>query len=551
MKNTFKYIAAVALSVLALSSCIKETIPEGGTVTAKQLTESASALNASIAGIPAQFATAYPIFGEDNQLEPDCGLPQFHFEFCEIMGDIFVQGTNSSYDWFRRWNINQNMGANTWLAQVPWYTLFSFVKSANDVIGSIGADPATKEQKAYSGMARAIRAMEYLMLMTMYEPVENPYTDVSDVLGLTVPLIDENFDAANSNNNPRVSHEVMVTFIQKDLDLAEEYLSDYAQTNKMFPTIAVVYGLKARLAMIEHNWKDAETFARKAIDLSKCTPVNQTQWEDPNTGFCDASANPNFMWYARYSVENMSNLCNWTGWAAQESDWSYGSLCYFGINKWMYDRLNDTDFRKHTWLDPDKSLYYPYQSVRGKEWIEAESTPKYTSLKFRCKGGNWEDYTIGGVTDMPIMRVEEMYFIEIEAKGMQDLAAGEEALVNFMTKYRDPGYAFDATKNISRGKVLQGASYLTPAQYVFAEEVLFQKRVEFWMEGMATFADYKRIQPGNYQWYDGSNAPGLDSHLNCDYVKPNCNYVIPQNEIDANQAIKNNPDPSGTVKTIN
>lgn len=551
MKNTFKYIAAVALSVLALSSCIKETIPEGGTVTAKQLTESASALNASIAGIPAQFATAYPIFGSDNQLEPDCGLPQFHFEFCEIMGDIFVQGTNSGYDWFRRWNINQNMGANTWLAQVPWYTLFSFVKSANDVIGAIGADPETNEQKAYSGMARAIRAMEYLMLMTMYEPVENPYTDVSDVLGLTVPLIDENFDAANSNNNPRVSHEVLVKFIQNDLDLAQEYLADYAQTNKMFPTIAVVYGLKARLAMIEHNWKDAETFARKAIDLSKCTPVNQAQWEDPNTGFCDASANPNFMWYARYSVENMSNLCNWTGWAAAESDWGYGSLCYFGINKWMYDRLNDTDFRKHTWLDPDKSLYYPYQSVRGKEWIEAESTPKYTSLKFRCKGGNWEDYTIGGVTDMPIMRVEEMYFIEIEAKGMQDLAAGEEALVSFMTKYRDSGYAYDATKNISRGKVQQGASYLTPAQYVFAEEVLFQKRVEFWMEGMATFADYKRIQPGSYQWYDGSNAPGLDAHLNCDYVKPNCNYVIPQNEIDANQAIKNNPDPSGTVKTIN
>lgn len=550
MKNTFKYIAVILLGVLALNSCIKETIPEGGTVTAKQLTESASALDASLAGIPAQFATAYPMFGSDNQLEPDCGLPQYHLEFCEIMGDIFVQGSNSGYDWFNRWNRNKNMDQSTWLAQVPWYTLYSFVKSANDVIAAIGDEPENDIQKAYSGMARTIRAMEYMMLMSMYEPVENPYTDVSDVKGLTVPYIDEKFDAANSNNNPRIPHDELVKHIQDDLAIAEEYLKDYTPASKMYPTISVVYGLKARLAMVEHNWKDAETYARKAIDTSKCTPINQEQWENPNTGFCRADANPNWMWYVRYSVENMSNLCNWTGWVAQENDWGYGSLCYFGINKWMYNRINDTDFRKHSWIDPDKSLYYKYQCVRGKDWIEAETTPALTALKFRCVGGNWQDYTVGGVSDMPIMRVEEMYFIEAEAKGMQNLANGEEALKNFMTKYRDPAYTIDATKNITKGIVKQGASYLTPAEYVFVEELFFQKRIEFWMEGMATFADYKRIQPGNYQWYEGSNAPGLEYHLNCDYVKPNCNYVIPQAELNSNPAIKNNPDPSDKVKPI-
>ena len=39
-----------------------------------------------------------------------------------------------------------------------------------------------------------------------------------------------------------------------------------------------------------------------------------------------------------------------------------------------------------------------------------------------------------------MMRVEEMYYIEAEAKAHQNLAEGVEAMVNFVKTYRDPEY---------------------------------------------------------------------------------------------------------------
>ncbi len=38
------------------------------------------------------------------------------------------------------------------------------------------------------------------------------------------------------------------------------------------------------------------------------------------------------------------------------------------------------------------------------------------NLKFRPNEGNYNTYEVGGATDFPIMRVEEMYFLKAEAE---------------------------------------------------------------------------------------------------------------------------------------
>ena len=79
-----------------------------------------------------------------------------------------------------------------------------------------------------------------------------------------------------------------------------------------------------------------------------------------------------------------------------------------------------TDFRRHSWLDPDRKdpekESYDYKSCRkeGKEYFN--ELPDYANIKFRPAQGAYEDFKVGGAADHPYMRVEEMYFIEAEAK---------------------------------------------------------------------------------------------------------------------------------------
>lgn len=529
MKNIAKYISILAIAAVSFSSCIKEVVPMGSTATAEQVGGSVTALDAAMSGLPAQLTQSYPVWGSSTQYEPDMGYPSLLMQFTELMGDIFPQGSNSGYDWFRSWNVNTGMGDEYNQSYIAWRALYMFIKSANGIIAAVDPENANDAQLGYLGMAYAYRAFWYYYLWNMYEPVENEYTDVSKVLGLTVPIITESTKEEDGKNNPRVKHDDMVKFILEDLDAAEQYLSNYTPSTKMYPSLPVVYGIKAKVYLSDLKYAEAEKYARLAIDNSDCRPLTQAEWEDVNNGF--NTHNAAWMWYTTYSAESMGNLCNWIGWASAEADWGYASLTIPSINRWIYDRIPDTDFRKHSWIDPDHTDYYNYKSCRGTDWIEAQ--PAYTSLKFRCKGGDFENYATGGAADVPMMRIEEMYYIEAEAKGMQNLEAGVAALNSFVQKYRQADYSF-ASKSTE----------------FFQDEILFQKRVEFWGEGVAFF-DAKRMRAGTKQWYAGSNAPGDIFKLNCNGIKPNWNYTIPKAEWQNNPAIEgwNNPDPTGTVPT--
>ena len=168
----------------------------------------------------------------------------------------------------------------------------------------------------------------------------------------------------------------------------------------------------------------------------------------------------------------------------------------------------------------------------NEKWIK-ETCKDYTALKFRCVGGNTGDYAVGGTSDVPVMRIEEMYLIEAEAVGVsQGVAEGVRLLNNFMTTYRDPAYNYNTS-------VLRNLQL----------EVLTQMRIEFWGEGNA-FPSAKRIKPGVMQYYEGSNAPADIFCINCEGIKPNWNLCIPIYEINSNRAIKdhNNPNPTLAVE---
>ena len=133
----------------------------------------------------------------------------------------------------------------------------------------------------------------------------------------------------------------------------------------------------------------------------------------------------------------------------------------------------------------------------------------------------------GAAASVPIMRVEEMYFIEAEAAAHQSADRGKQLVESFMTTYRDPEY----TCNVSSTDDV-------------VEEIVFQKRVELWGEGQ-TFFDIKRLNYSVTRAYDGSLFEPL-SRYNTNGRPAWMNIVITRNEMMNNYALEgyNNPDPS-------
>ena len=528
MKTTVKILSAIAFGTFVLSGCIKETQPESDYATSEQVGASATALDAAMSGLPAQLTQSYGILGSSEQQETDIAWPSFMMMYSEMLGDIYPGGSNVGYDWFRRFNTNENQGDSYTSIYIPWRALYMFIKSANDIIGAIDEESASETILGYAGMAYVYRAFWYYQAMNLYEPKENPYTDVSAVLGLTVPIVTEKTLETDGKNNPRATHADMISFILSDLDKAEKYLADYTPSSKIYPSLAVAYGVRAKVLMSDGQYAAAAEYARKAIDTFGGTPTTQAQWLDVNNGFVKAT--DAWMWYTTYSAETMGNLANWVGWSSGEADWGYSSLTCPMIDKALYDRIPYTDFRKYTFLDPDRSVFN-YQTCRPAGWLNSQVD--YLAIKFRCVGGDYETYTVGALADVPMMRVEEMYYIEAEATGLSKSVADGVALLNdFVKTYRQSDY---------------NCTVSTVAD--FEDEILFQKRVEFWGEGVALF-DAKRMGAGCHQSYEGTNAPGDAFKLNCDVIKPNWNFVIPRNEVMNNKALTglNNPDPTGTVK---
>ena len=533
MKKINKIYSALALTaVFALTGCIDETIPESSTATAEMISESPSALEGAVNGISSQMSQGYLVYG-DQVTEIDMALPSMMIIQTELLGDIYPGiPDNAGYDWYRRYNTVQDIGETTDFSFIPWFTLYKFIKSANDIIGVVDLETAAPAQKVYAGMAYACRAYEYYLLTAFYEPVENIYTDVSAVKNLTVPFVLPTTTAEQAKNNPRVPHDEMIAFILSDLNKAEECLTDYKSNNRLVPSLAVVYGLKAKVYLLDGKYAEAAQYAGKAIEEAttnmKAKPMTAEELIDETSAFSKAVSS--WLWYIHYDPENMGNLCNYVGWLSSEAAWGYAKLTQPCIDKSLYDHMSDKDYRKNWFLNPKKYDYADYRTCRDKDWVEA--APAYASLKFRCLNGDYETYSIGGASDVSVMRLEELYLIQAEAVGASEgVSAGVSLLNSFMRSYRDPSYNFSATD-----------------LRAFQLEVLTQMRIESWGEGWA-FPSAKRLQPDVIQNYEGTNAPTDEFKVNCKGIKPTWTLVIPQAEVQSNVALegKNNPDPTQAV----
>lgn len=545
-----KIAATLLCAPVLLSSCIEETFPEGGNVTTEQVGDSPFAMNSLASSIPTILITNYIGIGDHF----DFGYPGIFGATDRLAGEVFPVSGNlpGGNQYLDRWQAYLYPGDMSGLSAsgyaTPFFYLnyYQFIYAANEVI-SIAKD--SPDGDIPLGIAKAYRALFYLDLARLYDalpakaPERQSYeSELEAVKGLTVPIVREGASLSELENNPRVPREEMFEFIFEDLGEAERLLADYQPESKNMPSLAVVYGLYARAYLWlggfdetyaniptgTEAYKKAAEYARKAIDASGCSILTEAQWLDPKTGF--NTINSAWMLGMHQTTDTvLNNLLSWAAHMSLEAVYGYGYGAQPGISVFSYERMSDTDFRKKSYVTADRSYdaAKDYMSLTEEEF---QTVAPYASYKFHTNGGEKSNYTVANVVDVPVMRVEEMYLTEAEATAHYDEATARTLLTSFMA-HRDPNYTI-------------------PASYTLVDEIIFQKRIEFWGEGII-FYDMKRLNMSMHNGDAGSNAPSM-AQLSTDGRAPWWNCVIPLSAVQQNIGLsgKNNPDPTGTVRSV-
>ena len=593
---------ASAAALVCLTSCMQEVLPTESVIS-DQIGQSASALDGMVNSI---YTNMVGYKNEDGGIETiSYGGMRVQLEHSTTM--MVCPGYNG-FNTMGAWTQGAVSASGSNRGIYPTYLYYGYIKTVNDVIGMIDLGNATDEMLVDLGICYAYRALYYMDLVQIMEykkPLDSRYVYVdpkSDLSNLGVPIVTDKTTTQEASNNPRATVDEVYDLILSDLAEAEKYLAGYTRKDKVEPDLAVVYGLFARaytnLASRTERaakytakadyWKLAGEYADKAISQSGCTPLTEAQWTDPKTGFNNRNSQNSWMLATHIDPNNTT--------AATDGSFVYamimGTETTFSVYGWRvgraldraaYERLSDNDWRKKSWLGPE--FFYEsknqkpgeaylvekdangnlinnkwatagnnkstdqadwsndpgkYQFSNSASWVRSRINTSYgfkawpwlyVNLKFRPNEGNYNTYEVGGATDFPIMRVEEMYFLKAEAELNTTGVAAAKATLEGLIKTRNNTYTCVATTK----------------KDVY-EELMFQKGIEFWGEGINYF-DNKRLETGCHRWYPGASVERAAHAIDMNRIHPGWTPGFNNAELNGNRAVYDFNNPYTTYST--
>jgi hypothetical protein len=547
MKKILLSLFVVAFLFSIATSCVKEIDPQSSTVTVEQAGNAPGSYDNFVNAVTSTLVGKFTYSGS-SAAAYDYGYPSFYL-MRDVQGQDMIAGYGNN--WYLTWySCGTGLGPGYAVAQYPWTYYYGWIKNCNTVLSIAGENP-TDDKVTGAGIAYAMRAMFYMDLARMFAQK----TYAIDKNSETVPIIKETTAVSDLANNPRATNEDMWAFIVSDLDKAEEYLKDYTRPNVYTPDLSVVYGLKARAYLVMEDWANAQKYAKLA--QSGYSIMSKSEYTSRETGF--NTPNSSWMFGVTFKPTDPNILLNdgdssWASWMCIEvnpdvSGCGYASN-YGGtmlIDRHLYETIPVTDFRKNCFVDfaidelesndeieEALAAYSDYPN-----WVRrtGQETGTYghvggLPLKFRLAGGQegHDNQYVGFTVAVPIMRVEEMYLIEAEAVGMQNEANGIALLTTF-AKTRDASYVYGTHTD----------AYGNTTTPLFRNEVWWQRRVEFWGEGLATF-DIKRLNKGIIRSYANTNH-AASYRWNTTAPPQWMDWCIVQTETNYNYSCTNNPTP--------
>ena len=469
--KTYKFLFGTVLTGMMMASCADlDTAPKGDIVTEDQKKETVEQNPGMASAAVSAITSSFSFFKEGKH--NDFGYPSVML-FTDSRG-IDMVSFYTGYNWFvGGMDLDDYQNTAEENAYI-WRDMYNQIYAANAVAKTISPDTEDSEAQYFLAQALGIRAFDYFILAQLYQYTYEGNTDAP-----CVPLIlDSNADEVASNGAKRATVGEIYTQIMDDLNSAVDLLTKTKEerADKRYLNLGVALGLRARVELVMQNWEAAAADAQKAIDCSGATPLSIEEASAP--GFNSLTAK-NWMWGIYIDETDRvvtTGICNWPS--------HMGSLCYgyASVGAWrkinvdLYNCINSTDARKGWWLNANATSAN-LTSAQQKYLANEVKAPAYTQVKF----APYQDEigTSTNANDIPLMRVEEMYYILAEAQAMGgNPAQGLATLTNFTTSYRDPGYTVAA----STAESVQ-------------EAVWMQRRIELWGEGLSYY-DLMRLRKG-------------------------------------------------------
>ena len=432
------------------------------------------------------YITASDLMGEDRLMN-DMGSGWFYMDYAyNILGDY----TSSAGRQYQCWNF--------------FYTLISNVNYilAHENDEALQDDPDLANY--LFGQAYAMRAYCYLWLVQNYQQNDPSLPGVPIYTEPTTP---------ESEGKGRGTVQDVYTRINEDINTAISYFENSA-TEQQHPSHIdkyVAYGIKARAMMVQHNYKEAVTAAKEALNKPG---ISMDFTETVN----DISAT-NVMWGLEILTDQA--IGNAGIYAHMDADCG-GTYCVAQhlISSWLYDQIPATDSRRAWWTDPaevDKNSKLPsYQ----KPYIQHKLVYKNAA---------------SGTGDYILMRAEEMALIVAEAACHDKDYTTAREYVKMVTSQRDSDYEANLAKYPDSNVITTETSTQINS---LIDYILFQRRVELWGE-FPRMQDLQRLglpMHRNYS-YQPNNHTTDGEPLDFEAGYDGFIYAIPLEEFNGNTAM--------------
>lgn len=481
-----KIINGLVLITMALTtaSCLEVVEPTGYLTETKknELFEAdpASLLGASVTGMYNNLMS----FVETDLSHNYFGQKSFDYLTSLMGNDMVMTGryAMSIYHYYLDyWQHNYAPTANRW---AEYYTA---IKDANNILDMIDPESENPAELYYRAIALSFRGYAYLQLTYLYQHsyyvgVEGTKWGKGQKYDFSeepcVPLLLEDTEGDQPRSSLKAVHARITEDLTTALSLFEALDMVYTLETTDFDGTVVAMHL-ARQCMILNDWEGAAEYAALVMSYY---PVLVSE-NDLLQGFSDKNL-PDVVFAGDVTSDNTGVYASWF------SQMDYYSDGYAGIGVWrpafkpLVDRIDDNDVRLQ-WFCCQRSTGYTLTDEDGNEQVLTlvrdlmqPAPAEYLSVKFIGTGrnnilaGRFEGWELG---DYIYLRSEEAYLIYAEAMAhLGEYAEAEKVLEDFM-KTRQPDYDYSFTDYAS-----------------LVEEIIYQKRVEFWGEGME-FLDNRRL----------------------------------------------------------
>lgn len=511
--KTFNRFLLLILSVSLFVGCVDlDTYPESQYITEDQKKETAeldpNKVEASVNAVFTQFSVYMGALGSGAGRHNDFGYPAIMLSLDTSGNDVICD--DNGYNWFANSLMYNDRVYTSNESQIIWSTIYKQIYATNSVIGTI--DPETTESTAqfYLAQALATRAFDYWVLAQIYQ-----FNYVGNESKPCVPLItEENASIVGVEGAARATVQETYTLILSDLDAAVILMEATQKTpaDKRYVSKAVAYGLRARVNLTMQKWGEAAADAKKAIENAG-SPYSITDVSVPT--FINSS-DASWMWGIVIAETDRVVTSGIVNFPSHMGSLSYGYTNYSGgrqINKKLYNTIPESDVRKGWWLNAEGVS--PNLNTAQLDFMESNSLPPYTHTKYAPYKN--EVGTSTNASDIPLMRVEEMYLIQAEGMAMSGDAGAKAFLESFIKTYRDPEYTCLATSAAD-----------------LQDEIFRHRRIELWGEGLNWF-DVMRLNKGVDR--RGAGYPNSPAIFNIAANDPVLLYRIPEKEIQGNLLI--------------